>query len=95
MNTLEARYGVDTPLTVWVRKDDAKVDFTDETITVAAFAYGSTMPIDTLEAASPEVGKVTFTVSKEATERTLSPALYRLSVRASDQEYWAGLLRIV
>ncbi len=96
MNTHRAYMGADNTIACWVRDEAGRRDLTAATLTVDVFAYGVTVPLDTLEAVqATAVSPVTFEVTEAFSDASLAPGLYRFMVKADDVAVHHGLLEIV
>lgn len=95
MITQRAYMGADTAIGHWVRDDAGKRDFTGDTLAVEFYAYGMPDVLDTLEATSPEAGKVMFTVTQSFADRALSPGVYRYQIKAGAAVVGGGLVEVV
>lgn len=90
METKRAYSDTDTALTVWLRDDAGKIDFTAQALSVALYAYGVPMAYDTLVATSAAAGKVNWTVPADTV-----PGLYRYAVLADGENVGGGILEVI
>jgi hypothetical protein len=95
VKTHRAWLGADTTITCWVRDDSGKRNLTGAALAVPVFAYGLTVPLVTLDATSPAVGQVVFTITEQQADKTFSPGLYRFHVEAKGAVAYSGLLEVV
>lgn len=95
MNTHRAYHGATTTLTAWARTDTGKRDMTGDTLVCTVYRYGQTTDLTTLPVTSPAAGKLSVTVSEDATETYLSHGLYRFAITADGAVVYDGLLEIV
>lgn len=97
--TYQGYAGTQNSFTSWVRGDTGKADFTDLTLSVALFAYGASTALTEVEAESPAVGQVDWTIPAATQARYLPPGLYRVQIKVSDGESevtaHGGILEIV
>lgn len=90
METKRAYSDTDAALTVWLRDDEGKIDFTDKQLSVSLYAYGVPVAYDTLPAMSSVDGKVDWTVPAGTV-----PGLYRYAVLADGEHVGGGLLEVI
>jgi hypothetical protein len=94
-NTLRAYQGGDNPQEVWVRTEAGKLDMSNvDSLTVDILR--GTLKLLTLNATSPEVGKVEFTIAEDNIHSRLSlGGLFRVLVRADGRVIATGLLEVL
>jgi hypothetical protein len=87
--------GADTPLTAWVRDEAGKQDLSAvESLTVEISRKGC--PLLTLEADSPEAGRVDFTLTAENVQQQLNLlGVFRLRIIADNRVIQSGLLTVL
>lgn len=90
METKRAFSDTDTTVTVWLRNDAGKIDFTGEQLSVSLYAYGVPVAYDTLAATSSAEGKVDWTVPAGTV-----PGLYRYAVLSDGFNVGGGLLEVL
>lgn len=92
MDTQRAYADTDTSLTVWLRNEAGRIDFTGQDLSVALYAYGVPGVLVRYDANGNAAGAVTWTVPANG---GYGPGLFRYSVEADGVNVGGGLLEIV
>ena len=92
MDTQRAYNDTDTSLTVWLRSDAGRIDFTGKELSVALYAYGVPGVLTTYDATGSNAGAVTWTVPADS---GYGPGLFRYAVTADGVNVGGGLLEII
>lgn len=92
MDTKRAYVDTDTTLTLWLRDDAGKIDFTGQALSVAMYAYGVPGVLVRYDGTSAEPGKVTWTLPADS---GYGPGLFRYSVEADGVNVGGGLLEVL
>lgn len=93
--THRAYVGVDSPQAAWVRTESGKLDLSGVTALQAVIKRGAS-DVLSVDATSPEAGKVSFTITGEQSRHSLSWSnSYTLHVIADGRVIYTGILEVI
>lgn len=92
MDTQRAYVDTDTSLTVWLRDESGRIDFTGQQLEVALYAYGVPGVLTAYDATGSASGAVQWTVPADS---GYGPGLFRYSVTADGATVGGGLLEVI
>ena len=94
---LKANAGADTPLTLYVRDEEGRRDFTQAPVPLLQMAIRrpfASQPIAIIPATGDALGKVTTTITAADVQKTIYPGLYSYRLTADGVQVQSGVLEV-